>query len=84
MTITATELRERAKAVEDRREKERKTNAINWVDGLTPELIKLAECGLKTDFTSVPAHIDIAIVRRTLEERGFEVRGSYSGLWIEW
>lgn len=84
MTITATELRERVKAVEDRRAKEKEANAINWVDELTPEMIKLAECGIKTNFTSVPAHIDIAIVKKTLEERGFAVRGSYSGLWIEW
>jgi hypothetical protein len=84
MTITATELRERVKAVEDRRAKERETNAVNWVDGLTSEMIGLADCGMKTNFTSVPTHIDLTIVKRTLEERGFEVRGSYSGLWIEW
>lgn len=84
MTITATELREKVKAVEDRRAKERETDAINWVDGLTSEMISLAECGMKTHFTSVPTHIDIAIVKRTLEERGFAVRGNYSGFWIEW
>ena len=84
MTITATELRERVKAVEDRLAKERETNAINWVDGLTPELISRAECGIKTHFTSVPTYIDLTIVKRTLEERGFEVKGNYSGLWIEW